>query len=1032
MTYFKIFAISVCSSLLFLSLFVMMAFDSENTLSQAYEHYSNKEYYEARRLLTSGENPIPLADFYLYEAYLAREELGLKKSQGYLLQATEELTHKKSSTALEIALNLALDAYLQKNADALQTAIEQSQRNASPDEPWIHFFTGCHAYLERNYARAFKSLEASKSRVWLSNWMKTSFEKFLSKEQIELISLHSEIEAGQGIARKKLEYCLLTFPEKHHDDIRCLLALSYIQEGNQRSFDKRKASDQKAIELLNSIPLNNFFFVQEKQHIFDTFKRLVFKEINQHHFIDLSLYLTALETWQASEQLESMSVDIAKIFNEEVMTGNSEEAAILLQGLSGNLPESRFKSIFTMKLTKHFYNNIAKGNLRHINEFWTLYRNFLSDDNHTLPLLADITASKILELLENDNSDFDKTIPFINLWKSLEKNSLNRYALAQQLVHQAQRFWSVNGEAQKAISLLKIAEFLPFATEQKLIHCDIESAIAKTYRQAVLRDHIQEFSFFNLAVQEFNLSNSEILDPMESANQLADAEYLFSMEQYSLAATKTKWVLQVDPNNQNARKIAAQIAYAEGRYHDLVEHIKFLKTIDSSLNEALTVSKLLANARLNSTNSEALAEREFLSQESKLRLAFEFLFLSQPDNSLFWLNQVYDLNDEILTGFCIAAFQKQEWEKVISLYNKMSSHNNLNPALHGIAIQALIAQNQKEKANEIFTKFFALNSPYHIYDDKGSQPFILLQNHLSYFDANDFAARYYLHVRNDPENALQKFLKITNCSPELLLERANLAYSLKLYSESIQDLQKSLLNAHGPIREQALTLLGRIHLQLGFYPDSVHYFEELFKVNPVQNPSVHQSFCQALIAIGRSDLATSHFNLLGNTAPHPFVSPQELPFDLDSHTPAHKRLKILEIQMTQYPNNVSLQMMLVKELLLRSEKSEHSSEELLLAFETIETLLEEHPGLPEMWFLQGQILARLHLNDAAKKSFSKSIALCPNYAEAFKKLALINIDEDDLFTASYNLKQTLQIAPYDLEAWNSLTQIQNEPKRSLS
>ena len=273
MTYFKIFAISVCASLLFLSVFIMVAFDSENTLRRAYEHFANKEYYEARQLLINEDSPIPLADFYLYEAYLAREELGIKKSQGYLLQATQELSTKKSSTALEISLNLALDAYLQKDSDALQNAIEQSRIYAAQEDPWIHFFTGCHAYLVRDYPQALKSWEESKTKDWLSHWMQTSFESHLPRNQIELKRLHAEIETGQLWAgRKKLEQYLLTYPEQYHDDIHFLLALSYLKEGDKLPLDKRTFAFQKSIELLSLLPANNSFYIQEKQSILNIVK----------------------------------------------------------------------------------------------------------------------------------------------------------------------------------------------------------------------------------------------------------------------------------------------------------------------------------------------------------------------------------------------------------------------------------------------------------------------------------------------------------------------------------------------------------------------------------------------------------------------------------------------------------------------------------------------------------------------------------------------------------------------------------------
>lgn len=1023
MTYFKIFAISVCSSLLFLSVFVMVAFDSENTLSKAYDHYANKEYYEARQLLINEDNSIPLADFYLYEAYLAREELGLKKSQGYLYQAIQELATKKSSTALEIALNLALDAYLQKDIDALEIAIEQSRVYAAAEDPWIQFFIGCQAYLNRDYILALKSWEACQSRHCLSNWMKTSFENHLTDEQIELNRLHAEIETGQlWTTRKKLEQSLLTLPD-YQDDIHFLLALSYIKEGDKLPFDQRHFAYQKSIELLQKVPENNLYYIQEKHLIHEAIKDQILQEISQSHFVTLSLYIAMMEKWHAQEYLEKISAALAGMFNEKVMTGHHTEASNFIWSLSESMPDGELKRLFTLKLSKQLDGSIAKGNLRHLEDYWKIYQNIPWLEKQTFLLLAEATSCKILEFVESDHSNFEKTKTYIQLWKSFEKNPSNRYFLAQELLQKAYRFWAVNGESQKAITLIKIAESLPFVTEQQLIHADIQRTVVKIYRQAILQDHVHEFPFIQTAAKEFQLSDVEFFDRMETSNQLADAQYLFHIGRYPLASSKALWVLQMDPNDQLARKIAAMTAYEEGHYSEVIDHIKYLKAIDNSINEALAVSKILTgDIHQSQLLLNALAEKHSLSDETILRLGFGFLILSQPDQSMFWLNKISTVNDEVRMGLCIAAFQKQSWDVVVSQYNQLSNMYKQNPVVQGIVIQALVAQNQIEKANEIFSTFL-LTQSHHSIHEAGSKAFILIQKHLSHFDANDFAARYFLHVKKDPELALRKFREIKHSTPELLLERADLAYSLKNYAESIQDLQRLLQNSNGSIREKALIKLGDIYLELGFYPDSVRHFKELFTLNSLQSTTIHQSYCKALRAIGRVDLAIKHYSLLGIIPPAPLVAPQEFGMVLDPNISPEKRLKIFEFQQTLYPECISLQMLRVKELIHLSEKKENASEELLSAYDILEIINKEHPYIPESWFLQGQVLAKLHFKESAKQTFAKAISLNPHYAEAYKQLAAINVSECDYLAATYNLKQVLQITPHDTDTWNSLAHL---------
>jgi cytochrome c-type biogenesis protein CcmH/NrfG len=1014
MTYFRIFAISVCSSLLFLSIFIAVAFDSENTLNKSYEHFANKEYYEARQLLVNEDNSIPLADFYLYEAYLAREELGIKKSQRYLTQALQELSSKKSSTALEITLNLALDAFLQKDAEALQDAIEQGKQYAAADEAWIHYFAGYHAYLLKDYAQALKSWETGKSRHWLSNWMKTSFESYLPHDEAELKHLHAEIETGQiWTSRKKLEQYTLTLSPEKQEDVQFLLALSYIKEGNNLPYEQRSFAYQKSIGLLQKISAKHPSFLQEKRSIMEAYKEQILSEIFHDHFTNLSSYVTSLENWQAKEQLEKISLDITKNLNEKVMTGHFDEAS--LQKLYQSLPEGELKRMLTAKLAMQMYQMISKGNVKQLQEYWTILQDVLPPENSALPVLADATATKILDLIENDSTDFEKTLPYIKLWDTLEKNPRNRYSLAQQLIYKAQRFWSVNGESSKALALMKISQTLPFAEEKHLLQQDIERAVVKTYRQAVLQDHVHEFPFIQTAIKEFNLADSEILTPEETANQLADAQYLFNIELYPLASKKAAWVIQVDPENQTARRIAILIAYEEGRYREVLEHARFLRTTDNQLNEAFAVSQIIAGNSAQGIAFLNTLEERSLSNDIALRLGFGYLIKAQPDKSLPWLDKLSQ-NDETAMAFYIAAFQKQEWEKVILQFAQLSKDQQQIVALQGMLIQALIAQRKEVHADEVFSKFLASTSP----QIEGSKPFQLLQTHLENFDANDFAARYFLYVKKDPENALKKFREVKNPTKTLFLERGELAYSLKNYTEAIQNLYQASIQSTGQSRERALDMLGNIYLQLGFYPDSVHYFKELFQQNPRQNPAIHQSYSQALLAIGRMDLAIPHYNHLGMALPTALLTPQEM--DTILNIDSSNRLCFLEEQFKLYPGSVSIKIVWVKELIQQSEKSPHRSEDLLLANQTLEDILRAHPYIPEAWFLHGYVHSQLKFNKTAKKSFSQSIALNPHYVDSYMQLAFMNLNEKDLLAATYNLKQILQLLPNDAQIWSMLAQ----------
>lgn len=1033
MTYFKIFAISVCSSLLFLSIFVMVAFDSENTLSQAYDHFSKKQYYEARDLLIHKETPIPMADFYLYEAYLAREELGVKKSQNYLLQAFNELSTKKSSTAYEITLNLAFDACLQKDVDALQNAIDLSCNYAKPDDLWILFFKGYEAYLNKDYPEAIRLWEASEKRQWLSNWMKTGFENHLNSQQIELKKLHAEIETGHTCAaRKRLEELTKNNPQ-FTDDINFLVAFSYLKECHKLPTETRSPAYQKALDLLHTVPANNTFYVQQKEPIFNSIRQQILDEISRYYFEDFAVYVSTLEKWNAKPQLEMISKDLAQMLNEKVLTGNQTETSTLIQGLYKNTPEGQFKNLFLTQLRDQIQFAISQENLRHLEKYLSEYACFFEHPSTQLSILAKLTSAKTLEFVDRDDPDFQKMKVYLRTWHSFEKNAYLRYTFAQELVQKAQHLWATHSDSKKAIELMKIAKALTPLSEQNQIQEEIQKAIVKTYRQVLLQDHVREFPFILLAIQEFNLSREEFFDERELINQLEDAEYLFYTGDYSKAYEKANWVLQVDMQNAKARRLAALASYEQGHYNEALGHFKYLNPPDASVAEALAISQLLSGETFNGLILlQTLSEKELLSRESILRIGLGFLTQSQTDQGLQWLEKIQDNSDEVLTGLYIAAFQKRNWDKTIHLYSQLPPVYKQIPAIQGIAIQAFISQNRIPEADEIFSNLMTVAQPSVF--ENGSKAFVLLQKHLNFFDANDFAARYLLHIKGNPQEALKKFYEIKNISPELLLERAELAYSLKQYPESIQDLQKSLQSLNGIHLEKALGLLGTLYYEIGFYLDSVKSFQDLFKIDQNPMPSLQHTYAKALMAIGRFDLAAPYFASLGMVIPNPEKSPQQSGFAMNFKLPPQKRLKLLELQMQQFPDSLTLEMLLAKELMLRSEKSTHASEELLLAFALLQEINEQYADFPEIWFLQAQVFQKLKFHEASKQSFITSIALNPNYAEAYRQLAALFASENNDSTAIHYLTQLVQMHPEDLKAWQSIAQLyekQDELKEAI-
>ncbi|KIC75565.1 hypothetical protein DB42_AA00530 [Neochlamydia sp. EPS4] len=1035
MSYFKIFTLSFCFSLLFIALFIGFAFDSRSTLDQTYEYFASQQYDEARRHLLHGDHPISLADFYLYEGYITREKLGAEKSQPYFLEALQHPANKRSNTAFELSLNLALNAFLQKDPETLHQALDQCLLYTNADHPWFLFFKGNYFYLLKDYPQALTHWQASQSRPWLSKWMEASFQHHLPEDKVRLNCLYAQIELGQlEEARQALKEMLFTSPAATKHDANLLLALSYRKEAETLLPPARPFAFQKAADYLQLLPEENVYYIQEKSSLAHSFKEQLLQEIEGSTFINLPLYLQTLERMQASTQLEEISKRFAQRFTEMTLTGNIEEASHFIQGIADHLHEGNFNQLLASQLTASMQEAIIKGRLHYWKEGWILSQKLLSSDSSCLPTLINALTSKILGLLEDDSEIFKEIYSYLGLWQALEKRAFQRYTLARQLLQKAECLWSLKNEPQKAIDLIKLATSLPFEEELKEFQQDIERAVIKIYRQAVLQDNIHQFAFIQQAVQQFNFNSLPVLEAAEIANQIADAQYLYKKKQFTLAADKALGVLKVTPCNQAARRIAALAAYQEGKYFEVVEHAKHLNSLDFSILEPLAISMLITGEKESASFLRFLSDHQPLSDDNKLRLGLGYLLVSQPEPSISWLTQIQrakndGFHDEVLLGFYIAAFQKQDWPQVINLYSQLTPSRQQIPAVQGMIIQSYLAQDQREQAEELFATFLK-HSSFDFLEERGSTAYNILKKHLYSFNAYDFAARYFLYVKKDLAQALSYFREVKNPLPDLLLERAQLAYTLKNYPESIKDLHEALQNAQGSPREKALLLLGQIYFEIGLYPDSVSCFKELFALNCRQDLSVHRLYGQALTLLGRPDLASMHFRQF--EIDHLALSslPQNFDIDLKENKSLNKRQQLLEHQLQLYPQSISLQLLSAKELVFcfnySADSCDDRSEKLLLAHEILKKINEKHSYLPEAWYLQGQVLTHLKLNRSAKQAFSKAIDLNPYYVEAYKQLAIINKTEKDFGSALYHLRQVLQIAPHDEEAWRWLACIEEE------
>lgn len=969
----------------------MVAFDSENTLKIAYEHYENGDYYQSRQLLVNESSSIPLADFYLYESYLAREELGIKKSQNYLHQALDQLASKNSSTAYEISLNLALDAYLQKDLTALSQALIQGRHYTQSKDPWLYFFQGLLAYHQENYSNALTFWKLSESKQWLSPWMRTSFQKHFSEEEMCLKFLHAEIETGEILeTRKKLQDLLNKYRRPYQDDIRYLISLSILKEAHHYPLTERSPFFEKAWEYLRDIPNNNSFIVKEKNRVAKFFEKQVLQEIVQQNFSTLPIYAAALEKWQSVDELQDLCQKIAQFFNALTLTDHLAEATLTIHELEKSLPQGWVKEQMALCIHQQMPQILSTDNIELLNTYWGISKDFLVSQNISLPIFSQAILSKLFETIEQEDKPLQSREAYLSFLQNYENDPQHRYDLAKQMVQKAIRLWLDKRQSLKALELIKLAKRLPDVSEQALLKDDIEQAVVYIHRKIHLEDSVEDFSNLQLAITQFNLSHLNLMDEQEISNQLADAEYQFHQGHLSIASKKIAWVLNNIPDNYTARKIAALIAFEEGKYAEIGPHQIYLTSSDSDLKDLFNFLTSYHEPYLSSESSAT-----HLSDSLKLKLAQAFLIESQPEKALFWLDKMASKNDETCLGYYLAAFQKKSWDRVLDLYSLLDFRYAHTPVLQAMFIQACIAKNQWEKADQMFTQLLAL--PIDKEENPVNNP---LEQHLQRFHLDAFAAHYFLHIKKDPQSAWICLKNSSYLSQELLLQRAELASQCKDYASSILDLKTYLKFDDCLSREKALSLIAQNYFVLEHYEDSVIALKKFINIAAF-NPSQEKMYVQALIATG----AQSSILPAKNTSTNSFEGTK-------------KSGKIAT--SGDLSESLTFKLMQVKELISRENLQDPFSEKILSTYAFLKDVNEQYPYFPEAWYLKGQILTAMQFHQAAKSCLAQAIEVCPTYREAYKNLASLYILDYDFQAAAILLKRALEISPKDRTLWVSI------------
>ncbi len=222
--------------------------------------------------------------------------------------------------------------------------------------------------------------------------------------------------------------------------------------------------------------------------------------------------------------------------------------------------------------------------------------------------------------------------------------------------------------------------------------------------------------------------------------------------------------------------------------------------------------------------------------------------------------------------------------------------------------------------------------------------------------------------------------------------------------EAIGTLQE--ITRNNPAFADAWTVLAKAYQQTGQLEQAVDAYQKTIEAAPMLAPGTALSLAEVLLDLNRYDDALHHAELALEAHPSAARIVRARAF-LGLHRPAEAERElqpVLDDPSTRLDGNVVL-------VQVRIEQRRYP-EALAISDQVREAVSSGNlEPVPMLWFVRGDVLARLGRTDEAKQSFRDEIARFPRDREAYIRLGALSILEGDLQAADRAFTAMTQANP---------------------
>ena len=1015
---------TTCLLLAALIIYMLMAFNSDYELSLAADAFLKGDYMGSEKIMNKIRNDIPPAEYYLYTAYNSREKSTLQESTEQLKQAEQAAQNEpRSAILLEIYLNQALNAYLTLNPEAMVEPLKNARANSKSND-WVSFFTALQEYQKDNYEPALKEWQKPIHKGFLSPWMKKTFEDTFNDFWFSTYIVRANIAKGDYLqARQKLEQASKKATEAQLNDINLMLGLSYLKEAEEKPVVAATPYYKLALSYINRIPIQNGHYASYRKQIVKILQNQLNGLIDNGAFQDLSFYAGIMERWNDKAGLENLNERLIDQLNQKVKANDWKTVKEILTTLNHLVTNPEQRQGLEKKFEDLFNNALKDENFTYVEKYWEAMRLFSEDPEALSRKVADQTAGYILQLIPIDNQELSLTSPYLEFWMSIEKDPAHRYAFASELLDIAEKLWTMDNQPDKALMLAKLALTLPGLKDQAAFHQHLAATINKVYAQAQSQSNLHLLQSILKAKEELHLGDVQIQDHINTSKQLNDATKLFDNKRYPDAKEKALWVLQLDPLNQKALRIEGLVDYYQADYSSALMLLRKIQHPDDEAKEALAVTELL--------NGDADKGKKLLAQISKnrsagndvyLRLGLGLLASEEPVHSIEWLNKIPVPGPEALAGKSFAYFEARDWKNALEAYNKLQSPYKDLLGMKNIAIESMAALGNITEAENMLQGI--QSNPKQPADTEFPPLFVIFKKELLDNQTPDFiAGMFYKIWMKDNVKALEYLKKIPNPDPLVLVEIGAILSEQHKYFDARASLLKGLNdiqeNPIGPyVLKKALPFIANVNYHLGYYPDSVEYYEKFYKAFP-NDAEQRFDYASALMELRRFDAALEQFTSIEKNRS---LVPQEK-IDLIACLVHLDRFKDANKKTSEYLSSkpslpLAEQVKLAKWMVIIGDVKNYN-EIMKRIPEQSGRSLDVNKALIELWIEKGDYEKASSLIKSIQPELEKTsdglMLIATLYARLSSSKNALKFAQKALELDPYNLAAAKFIEPYELE-----------------